>query len=172
MIMCTVSKSVTSHFIYSGLLSHSTPVPVPQAAVHGRIPAFHAVISVGEIAHLGDHQPIVFNSVKLNHGNVYNNGDGVFTAPTSGTYAFTWRIMIDGARHQFTQLVVNGAIYQHAYVHTADASETETDTTFTLVDMSAGSTAWIRTNMVATDGRAIHGNTYSTFSGWLLQAHN
>jgi hypothetical protein len=143
---------------------------MPQAAGQNRIPAFYAELSATEIAHLGDHQTVIFDTAKLNHGNVYNTDDGVFTAPTSGTYAFTWRIMIEAGRHQYTELVVNGTPYALAYVYAHELNNYDTDTTFTLVDMIAGITALIRTRNASSDGRVIHGYSFSTFSGWLIQA--
>jgi len=46
------------------------------------------------VQHLGIGQTIVFNQVLINDGNGYNKHTGVFTAPITGTYFFTFSILV------------------------------------------------------------------------------
>ncbi|KAL4228780.1 EMI domain [Mactra antiquata] len=53
------------------------------------IVAFHAVLTIPELDHVGVDGNIKFNNVFLNAGNSYHNQHGLFIAPQSGIYLFS-----------------------------------------------------------------------------------
>ena len=58
-------------------------------------PAFHAGLSTNTSS-LTSGTTVVFNSVYENRGNHYNTSTGVFTAPVTGFYSFTTRMLHQG----------------------------------------------------------------------------
>lgn len=59
------------------------------------------------LSNLGNLRILVFDAIFINEGNGYNHYVGVFTAPRTGLYVFTWTIRTyDG--YYNTQLLVDG----------------------------------------------------------------
>jgi hypothetical protein len=74
----------------------------------------------------GGNQILKFDSVKINVGNGYHQHTGVFIAPASGYYVFSWNVRYRYAVHS-TELVVNNEIYGSLhmdYTHTVDGHAT------------------------------------------------
>lgn len=53
---------------------------------------------------------LFFDVVRTNLGNHYNKSSGIFTAPHSGTYVFTWTAYCFAGGHTYLQLVVNAKL--------------------------------------------------------------
>jgi hypothetical protein len=133
------------------------------------VPAFYVQKSA-TAGNLGAHQPVVFETVKFNAMNVYNLHDGIFTAPVSGTYVFSWTIMTHGDALQYFNLVVDGQYYAH--VHSAVTYSTNTNVV--VMHLDAQNEVWIAAEPNSADTHPIstvHGGGYSTFSGWLLEQY-
>jgi hypothetical protein len=74
----------------------------------------------------GRNQILKFDSVKINVGNGYHQHTGVFIAPASGYYVFSWNVRYIHGVHS-TELVVNNEIYGSLYMdhsNTADGHGT------------------------------------------------
>ncbi|CAG2245692.1 unnamed protein product [Mytilus edulis] len=68
---------------------------------------------------LSDHQTVVYSRIIPNQlqeitdtSSSYNPSDGIFTAPVSGVYVFTWSASCGEGRWQDTELVVDSAPYR------------------------------------------------------------
>lgn len=59
------------------------------------------------ILNLSSHHTIVYDTVVINRGNGYNIGDGIFTAPVTGVYAFhVYVCVIQGPENPFASLEI------------------------------------------------------------------
>lgn len=129
--------------------------------------AFYAYMSTS-MTNIGGHHTLVFNVIKTNSGNGLHSTTGVFTAPSSGLYVFTWTIRLEIDSYHGVELVVNGqgvgALYQHTGSGESDMSST---TVVTHVDQ--GEDVFLRTRIDYNQG-FINSNAYgyTSFSGWKL----
>lgn len=118
-----------------GSPGHQTPV------------AFYAYISK-DFTHVGDNHMFVFDTIVTNSGHAYNNYSGVFTASSSGLYAFAYSIAVAG--HHISgdtdsqygeisvQLVRNATPYGSIAADTERASDDEMATGFAILYLDAG----------------------------------
>ena len=128
--------------------------------------AFTAVVSPPILDNLGAGQPIVFDRVITNIGNCYDKITGIFTAPVKGVYVFEMTLMTDPGWYQYLELVQNDnhVIWNYGQASGQHDSSSRTVT----IELAKGTRVWIRTQKAATHGSGkVHGNRFSTFSGWL-----
>ncbi|XP_048751051.2 uncharacterized protein LOC125662753 [Ostrea edulis] len=141
---------------------------VPSMSSPTDLVAFHAYLSKENLGPLPAHHILKFDSVSINKGHGYNAYDGIFVAPTSGTYVFTWSIMSDGHGNVFSQLMKNSDIVGSRFADSSTSSEWDFSTGIVVVDVNQGDHVYVRL------GEASVGNVLSfiysrtTFSGWLL----
>lgn len=149
-------------------------VAVPAATTETPRPpviAFSAYMSVNDV-HVVDHKILTFDVVQVNEGNGYNKHTGSFIVPQSGVYVFTYNVLISSNSEVCTDLIINEAIYGHAYGYSGNTNVIQTSTSIVVSRVNQGDTVFVRT---ASDGRcgqtgSIYGDTWrrSTFAGWLL----
>lgn len=130
--------------------------------------AFTAVVSPPQLENLSAGETIVYDKIMTNFGDAYDCITGIFTAPVKGIYIFEVALMTDPGKDQYLQLVKDGkpviAIYGCAKGAKHIVSSSRTATT----ELSKGCKAWIRTAAIPNHGSGfVHGNSYSSFSGWL-----
>lgn len=53
---------------------------------------------------------VIFEKVIINSGGNYNRFDGVFVAPVSGVYMFSWNVSIETTGYVITELVVENDV--------------------------------------------------------------
>nr|XP_022301102.1 complement C1q-like protein 4 [Crassostrea virginica] len=129
--------------------------------------AFYAYMSA-PMSNIGGHHTVIFDVIKTNSGHGLHPIAGVFTAPKSGIYVFTWTIRVFNNSYHGTELVVNGqkvgALIPHSGV-----SDNDTGSTSVVVYVNEGENVFLRKNMISNNG-GIHSdsNGYSSFSGWKL----
>ncbi|CAG2213435.1 unnamed protein product [Mytilus edulis] len=133
--------------------------------------AFSAYMSKNE-DHVVDHHILTFDTVQTNEGNGYNRHTGIFIVPTSGVYVFTYTLMIGSNSEVCTNLLINEAIYGHAYSYSGSLNVVQTSMSIVVAHVNQGDTVFVRT---ANDGACgqtgvVYGDTWrrSTFAGWLL----
>jgi hypothetical protein len=107
----------------------------------------------------------VFDGVRSNFHNCYNPSDGHFTAPIKGFYVFSWEIMTAAGKIFDTELLVNGARYQlNNCNNLATTSAFSSCTGVVPTSLEPGDVVYIR----STSETYLHGNAWSSLSGWLV----
>lgn len=115
----------------------------------------------------GNLRPLIFDAIFMNEGNGYNHHMGVFTAPRTGLYVFTWTIRANGGAYFNTQLLVNGLMYGSMY--TRDYYYSNSNSATAVVHVAAGNSVYVRTGPTGNSGHILSNyDGYSTFSGWTI----
>jgi hypothetical protein len=134
----------------------------------GRTPSpvyFSAYRKVSQTHFPSPQVDVVFDGVRSNFHNCYNPSNGRFTAPVKGLYVFSWEMLVPKGEVFDTELLVNGARYQlnncNNYQQTASYSSC---TGVVPASLEAGDIVHIR----STSGSYLHGDGWSSFSGWMV----
>ncbi|XP_045169900.1 collagen alpha-1(X) chain-like [Mercenaria mercenaria] len=131
--------------------------------------AFTAVISPSDLTNLNAGQPIIFDRTITNMANAYDTSSGIFTAPIRGVYIFNMGIMVEPGENEYLQFVKDGAHVMYNYIHASGGLDDVSSSRTVVMELENGNQVWIRTTKSATHGSGnLHGNEFSTFSGWLL----
>ncbi|XP_040886222.1 caprin-2 isoform X2 [Toxotes jaculatrix] len=110
-------------------------------------------------------QPIVFDQLHSNLGEMYNTHIGRFTCPVNGTYVFIFHILKLAINVPlYINLMRNEDVMVSAYANDG-APDHETASNHAILPLFQGDQVWLRLHR-----GAIYGSTwkYSTFSGFLL----
>lgn len=131
--------------------------------------AFYAYMTTS-LSSPGNIRTLIFDAIFTNEGSGYHHHMGVFIAPRTGLYVFTWTLRVSGISYFNTQLLVNGLIYgwmyssANGYYVYADSSSATA-----IVRVAAGSSVYVRTGPTSNGGTILSGQDgYSTFSGWII----
>jgi hypothetical protein len=145
---------------------------------------FHAYVNATILNATGNNTnyQIVFNTETFDQGSNYNNATGLFTAPATGRYAFTYSLYLTGLVNHgqyFTQLVTTSLTYTlsdiqpNANILTFATNLSVTNPTI-FVAMTAGDTAFVRINVNGgTNTQVVNifgaiNDPRSNFSGYLI----
>lgn len=110
-------------------------------------------------------QPIVFDQLHSNLGEMYDAHIGRFTCPVNGTYVFIFHILKLAVNIPlYVNLMCNEEVMVSAYANDG-APDHETASNHAILPLFQGDHVWLRLHR-----GAIYGSTwkYSTFSGFLL----
>ncbi|XP_040003510.1 caprin-2 isoform X2 [Xiphias gladius] len=110
-------------------------------------------------------QPIVFDQLHSNLGEMYDTHIGRFTCPVNGTYVFIFHILkLAISVPLYINLMRNEDVMVSAYANDG-APDHETASNHAILPLFQGDQVWLRLHR-----GAIYGSTwkYSTFSGFLL----
>lgn len=114
------------------------------------------------------HSTLVFDVMKTNNGNGYHPPTGVFIAPESGIYVFTWTMREYGDCFHSTQLMVNNDEIGIIHMHSVSAGDF-LGTGVVVMHVNAGDDVYVRTHakwnnfcFVSNEGGR------SSFAGWKL----
>lgn len=129
--------------------------------------AFYAHLSKN-IDNLGNHQPIVFDKIRLNLGNSYKSVDGEFVASVDGTYFFIWTISNSDHTYMQSELVVNGQVFGQIISDAADHTDWAVSTAFAIVSLQSDDRVWIRSGVVHNGHVSGTGYGTSSFAGFRL----
>ena len=135
--------------------------------------AFTAKVAPPDLTGLGAGQTIVFDEVITNVGNGYDNLTGIFTAPVSGVYVFDMALMVASDVYQYTELVKDGQSIVYNYSAATGVNCFVSSSRTVTLQLEKASKVWVRTiteNITFHGSGKVHGNGFSTFSGWLLAA--
>ena len=129
--------------------------------------AFFAYLS-SRTPDLTAYKTLTFDTVITNVGNAYNPKSGVFTAPQSGLYVFTWTIRINRNNYHPTELVVDNKIISSIYLNPRNTVDSSVSST-SVVIVKKSSKVLIRTSSADNNGY-IFSDDYgrSSFAGWKL----
>ena len=96
----------------------------------------------------GGHETIVYSTETLDVGNGFNASTGIYTAPMTGNYAFSWTIRMDSSPvgiYLITEIVVNTTILDIAITHTdKDGTDHTTSTATTSTSLHKGDRVFVR----------------------------
>nr|XP_022308983.1 uncharacterized protein LOC111114800 [Crassostrea virginica] len=128
--------------------------------------AFYAYVSDHDQSSLPTHHTLVFDTVKLNRGQGYNENDGIFTVPVTGVYGFAWTVAVHDYSWASVEILVNGEVVGSAYAHAPTGMDFGTG--FAIVQANAGDHAFIR--MQENGNGAISSNVRgrTSFLGWFM----
>ena len=123
--------------------------------------AFAAVLN-NDNRHIGLGQIIPFDNVVTNIGNAFHPHSNVFIAPVTGVYVFFVSIM-NVKTHFEADIVRNGARVARAF---ADGLNLAQGATATVVHLNVNDEVSVK--LAWPQNTLIHGNGFSSFSGFLL----
>lgn len=145
--------------------------------VHEIPVAFYAYIS-HDFTHVGDNHVFVYDTVVTNSGHAYNNYSGVFTAPSSGLYAFAYSIAVAGYHitgdHDSdfgeisVQLVRNASPVGSIAADTEAQSDDEMATGFAILYLQAGDIVKVVAPSQGQGSFRSNKYEYWTFSGFRI----
>ncbi|XP_063397448.1 uncharacterized protein LOC134681738 [Mytilus trossulus] len=130
----------------------------------------------GHSKSLSPGKTLIFDQTETNTDSVYNTNTGIFQAPSTGMYAFTWTICVNsnikegGGYGEFVaELVVNGRGCGSVHADTETYGDDACSTGFILKYVREGRTVYLK-NTHNHQGRlrSYDGHTRTTFSGWKL----
>ncbi|XP_003454799.1 complement C1q tumor necrosis factor-related protein 3 [Oreochromis niloticus] len=113
-------------------------------------------------------QTIIYNKVFINTGNAYNELTGIFTAPVSGVYFFTYFCHSGGVRKTSLHLYKNNEVILHIHDHqSADAADNGGNAVF--LQLQQGDTVYVR---LKANSHVYRSSTVTNFSGFLVKKTN
>ncbi|VDI58752.1 Hypothetical predicted protein [Mytilus galloprovincialis] len=112
---------------------------------------------------------------ETNTDGIYSTNTGIFKAPSTGMYAFTWTICVDsftdddGYGEFGVELVIDGKICGKIHADTEVRTDDQCSTGFVIKCMTEGGAARLR-NIYVHQGRLLsnENRARTTFTGWKL----
>lgn len=131
--------------------------------------AFFSYLS-GDLREPSPGHVLVFDVAPTNNGGHYNRYAGMFTAPHSGTYVFTWTSYYEAGGYTNLQLVVNANAVDSSYCNADGASWYRSASGTAVVQIGQGDVVFVRTHHYHTNYRDLLSKEYlrTTFAGWSL----
>ncbi|XP_061178917.1 uncharacterized protein LOC133187529 [Saccostrea echinata] len=125
---------------------------------------FYAYVS-SDLTNPGGQHTIVYDIIKTNFDNAYNQYTGIFTAPKDGLYSFTWVTRVECGEAYTSELIVNKDVLGSTYAYCG----WNTVTGNAIVKVTKGDAVFIRTRPGVGKGM-IRSNEYgrTSFSGFII----
>lgn len=137
--------------------------PVQASAV-----AFYAYMSANE-PNPSLHHALIFDAVKTNVGDGYNQFSGMFTVPSTGLYVFTWTIYTGNHGQTGFYIYVNHDIVGATFGETDNnQNDFDSDSGSMVVSLNAHDNVYIRSSMTCSTYVISEANRRTTFAGWRL----
>ncbi|XP_071169120.1 uncharacterized protein [Mytilus edulis] len=153
-------------------IERETRLLLPGNTDDGKRTAFHAFMGSNEP--VAAHKLIIFSNVRINNGHGYNNNTGVFTCPVSGLYVLTYTLYPYLSSWTTMELIVNNSVHSKSFVDGSEDYQVNGVTAISLVYMTKGGTAYVRTGTSTNSHLQSVGSirsdddVWSTFSGWKI----
>ncbi|XP_048736468.2 uncharacterized protein LOC125651758 [Ostrea edulis] len=131
--------------------------------------AFYAYMSNNEPSP-SVHHSLIFDVAKTNLGGGYNEYSGMFTAPSSGAYVFTWTIYTGNHGATKFAIYVNHDVVDSTFGETDDdLGDYDSDSGSIVVSLNVRDNVYIRSAITCTT-QVISNSVYArtSFAGWKL----
>ncbi|KAK3085043.1 hypothetical protein FSP39_023394, partial [Pinctada imbricata] len=132
--------------------------------------AFYSYLAKTEKS-LSQHHTIIFDVAEINNGNAYNKYTGIFTAPDSGLYFFSWTMFAYPHSHLFSEIVKNNEVHGNAKVDTDNTADYDSTTSNVIIAVNQGDVVYVRTQSGVSSGYILgldHTYFRSSFCGFRL----
>ncbi|XP_052710562.1 uncharacterized protein LOC128184951 isoform X2 [Crassostrea angulata] len=128
--------------------------------------AFYAYMSQ-DFPNPGASHTLVFDTVVTNVGNGYHGTTGIFLAPETGVYVFSWSMRLFNGEYHRAELVHNYQVMGVAYLYAPTGDHTVSETI--VIQVNQGDDVYLRTQVGDNNGDIESGSGgRSIFSGWKL----
>lgn len=113
---------------------------------------------------------MVYDNVVTNIGWHYNRYTGVFTAPQSGTYVFTFTVYCKAGESFSLELIANSYVFDGILCNANGANWYRTASSTAVKQINQGDAIFIRThhNLTVTGDIPSYNNARTCFAGWFL----
>ena len=112
---------------------------------------------------------VKFDEVSVNEGNHFNSGDGIFVAPVSGIYQFSWTTITTSSKLAETELRVDNVIKETLHIALSSSAGNISGTKVVLCKVRKGDHVWIQTsNVYGTNYFYVANAGKSAFTGMLI----
>ncbi|CAC5402357.1 unnamed protein product [Mytilus coruscus] len=129
---------------------------------------------LSRLTYLNKNSIVKFNEVVTDSGNNFNHGNGMFVAPVSGYYQFSWTTFTYSNKIVDTELRVDNVIVDAMYAHISVASSIPA-TKIAICWVNKGDHVWIQTTNSYSEN-VIHNpnesNAKISFLGFLIEEKN
>ncbi|XP_052820735.1 complement C1q-like protein 4 [Mya arenaria] len=125
---------------------------------------FTAFVTAPDLLSLGHQHTIKFDYAETNVGNAYHTHTGVFIAPLKGMYVFHASAMSAPGQDQYLTFMKDGRLVSYVYPDARGTSGYQSSSNLWVLELDVGSETWLQTSGAG----QIHGNNFTTFSGFLL----
>ncbi|CAG2219734.1 C1QL [Mytilus edulis] len=137
--------------------------PVP----HSQYPLFYVELT-GDVT-LNKNSIVKFDVKRVDVGDNFNTGDGIFIAPRSGVYLFSWTVNMYSSKNTHTELRVDNVVKGRQIMALGAVGHLAT-TRNVLTKVNGGDHVWIQTGTHYTDNFLDETqNVVSSFMGIFLQ---
>ncbi|VDI27099.1 Hypothetical predicted protein [Mytilus galloprovincialis] len=137
--------------------------PVP----HSQRPLFY--IELSNDVTLNKNSIVKFDVTRVDVGDNFNTGDGIFIAPRSGIYLFSWTVKMFSGKNTHTELRVDNVVKGRQIVALGSVGHLAT-TRNVLTNVKHGDHVWIQTGPYYTENIFDETqNVVSSFMGIFLQ---
>lgn len=110
--------------------------------------------------------PLVFDVVKANFGNGYHSSTGVFIAPETGVYVFTWTVRQFNGTYHSAQLMVNNDEIGIIHVYPTNGADIA-GTAIVVTHVNAGDDVFVQTHKSWNHGRiSSNSGGRTSYAGW------
>ncbi|XP_062617216.1 complement C1q-like protein 2 [Saccostrea cucullata] len=131
--------------------------------------AFYAYMSKSE-HNPSNHHMLIFDTITTNLGGGYNRHSGMFSAPATGLYVFTWTIYTGEHGKTAFAIYVNDDIVSSCFGETdGNSRDYDSETGTIVVSLNQHDDVYIRSIMACTTYvPSIDWHARTTFAGWKL----
>ncbi|ESO92006.1 hypothetical protein LOTGIDRAFT_163012 [Lottia gigantea] len=129
-----------------GVSLHFTPTQSPRYTSYGNVkvgPNVHFFARMSGTKTLNMNSIVVFDEEIDDYDNNYNRGDGIFVAPVTGFYQFSWTLFTASKKNIYTELRVDNFVIDVAYDYSSAGSTSVSKTV--ICKVKKGNHVWIQT---------------------------
>ncbi|CAC5389946.1 unnamed protein product [Mytilus coruscus] len=129
----------------------------------------HFYVELNGNTHLQMNSIVKFDTQFI--GNNFNTGDGIFIAPISGVYLFSWTVQTYSSKSVQTELRVDNIVKGKQLMALGSGAGSFGTTRNVLCTVNKGDHVWIQTDNHYSDNTLddVHGGVRSSFMGLIIQ---